>query len=142
MEFVHLEAGNRGRLIFCQIERLPRRQSMSPITRTDVVARTGVESTGRRQEAVDRPDVGAFRLPGEDERLIIRVGQSAAATERPLGVRSKRVVGNRQGCRKRKLRAAQLSYSLLAHANETVHVHHYRVCPGSKVLAVQSLPPL
>src|SRR6267143_879236 len=48
MKFVHLERGDGGRLITCQVECFARRHAVCPITRTDVVIRPSLESAGGR----------------------------------------------------------------------------------------------
>src|SRR5436190_18134951 len=52
VEFVHLKSRNCGRLVLCQVERLSRRQGMGPITRANIVGRSGHESSCWRQEPV------------------------------------------------------------------------------------------
>ena len=96
VEFVHLEARERRRFVRGQVERLARRDGRSPVPGADIVARAGVESSGRRQESEDTPNVGAGFPPGKDDRLIECVGQSASSTDFALRAGSERVVGDRQ----------------------------------------------
>ena len=55
---------------------------MGPVTRTDVVIGSRVESACRPQKAIDRPNRRALCLPAQNERLVIRIGKPAATADR------------------------------------------------------------
>ena len=61
---------------------------MRPVAGANVVVRAGVESPGRREEAIHRAHRDAISIPAEDDGQIVRVGQPAstadACRERPM----------------------------------------------------------
>src|SRR5207249_10664799 len=81
VEFVHLEGGECRRLVLRQVERLAARDGGRPVTGPDVVVGARAESACGRQESVDGANVGAWLPPGENQRLIVRVGQSLSRAE-------------------------------------------------------------
>src|SRR5260370_28884971 len=123
MEFVHLKRRYSGRFVLREIERFARRRRLSPVSGTHIVVHVCTESARGRQETVCRTNISAFRAPAENERLIKGIRKSSTSTQRALDIGSERIVGDRQGSRKRKYRATQLPYLLSAHENKTIHIH-------------------
>src|SRR5438046_8357882 len=93
VEFVHLEGGECRRLVRRQVERLAARDGGRPVTGPDVVVGARAESACGRQESVDGANVGTWLPPGEDQRLIVRVGQSFSPAEFSPARRGERIVG-------------------------------------------------
>src|SRR5436190_18234697 len=82
VKFVHLECGDRGALVLREVDRLTRGHDVRPIAGTDVVARSRFEPAGRRQKSIDRADSCALGAPAQNHRLIVGIGQAAAAADR------------------------------------------------------------
>jgi hypothetical protein len=67
---------------------VPIRHNLSPIARTYIIVRGGIESAGGCQEPIDCLNVSVFILPTENKRLIIRVtGATASNSDSGIGTR-------------------------------------------------------
>src|SRR5438067_12960748 len=95
VEYVQLKGRECRRLVLRQVERLAARDGGRPVTGPDVVVGARAESACGRQESVDGANVGAWLPPGEDQRLIVRVGQSFSTAEFSPAGRGERIVGER-----------------------------------------------
>ncbi len=83
MNFVHLESRERCSFRLGQVKRLSRRKGGNPVTRADIVVGAGPEFPSWGQESVNDSDGGPVFLPRKNERLIVRVSESATTTDRP-----------------------------------------------------------
>ena len=121
MPLVEFECREGHRVIAGELHGLPRRQCRCPIPRPDVVAGALGETPGRSEEADKGADRGALLVPTEDERQVVRIRESASATELPVDIGDQLVLRDRQRRDSRVVRASK--ERLPAHPHEGVHVH-------------------
>src|SRR5215469_2412546 len=112
---------------------------MCPVAGADIVVGTNIKFPGRRKESVNSPNICPLCAPSENERLIIRVGQSATTTDSSRSIRRERVVGDRDRRRHGKSRASYKVQLLFADPDKTIHIHHHRVLACGENFATRTL---
>ena len=103
---------------------------VGPVAGADVVAGGGVVLAGGGEKAVIKANVCAFRVPAEDEGLIVGVCEAAAATDWAFGVGAERVVGNGESGDAGIDGSAEGRDRFFGDLDDAVHVHKDGVLPG------------
>src|SRR5215469_379087 len=112
---------------------------MRPIAGADIVACTYIKSSRRSKKSVNSAKIGPLCAPTEDERLIIRVRQSATTADSPIHIRGERVVGDRDcGGHGKKCSADKVDISF-TDPHQGIHVHHHGVLTCGEHLAIRTL---
>src|SRR5262249_12036622 len=140
MEFVHLVCGNHQRLVSCQIERLPRREGVCPVSRTDVVAGSFRKTSGSSQKSVENAESCPLLVPAQNKWDVVRVRESTATADVAVDIRGEIIFGDREGCKCGIMCSSQ--EFLISDPDQRIHVHQDGVAATDRQSGAVIVPRL